>query len=619
MVNALAVLLFSSLTCVGLLAIWAATSPQHWFLRTVLFLGVMSLVLLIPAYEPFVVFLLQGTVVATGVQLANWWRNRDVKAERTGARFGLRTILLAMVPLAILTAVVAKLPELNVRGWQSVVLIGLVAGLATLTGLWIARGTVLHWWWRLLVGIVFAGILSLMLVWRDWFIAGVYFWQWPPPMEDGVNYPGFGLSEYRIVAEHHQAIWGLIVSAIAFCAAGVLTIVTHLKLSVGRTMERTARRIRKTLLGTCLLVVGLILTVPPAITYYQLMNPLPIPENDLPDPNGYDDFVAATRLLPANPTVEAVAFDPDTASQAQLKSALAEVAPSLELVRKGLGKQVWEPLDFTNNDEDFSTIYAFRTLMRALNADVIVAERKGDPSLAAEVSSQLVSFGNCLSLGATVSGAHLGIACAQVGCGNLYRILDKVSPIDCVQVASALASCESLLDSPQDVLHRQCVWTQHAMGWTVHLGHILLQTVSKVDSYDIFGYHTIDRCHRAIMRLLQLEYALRAWRAENSDWPEALDEMVPQFISAVPLDPFSTEGKPLQYIRTEDGYVLYSIGQNEIDEGGKAPDDEGIGWRGPETGDLRLDIHFAPDPSQSTGAVSTGNAETEMQESSANE
>ncbi len=71
---ALAALLVSSLTCVGLLALWAETSRRHWFLRTAVFVGTLSLLLLIPAYEPFVAFALQGAVVASGVQLARRWR-----------------------------------------------------------------------------------------------------------------------------------------------------------------------------------------------------------------------------------------------------------------------------------------------------------------------------------------------------------------------------------------------------------------------------------------------------------------------------------------------------------------------------------------------------------------
>ncbi len=65
------VLLATSFTCVGLLAVWAATSPRHWFVRTFVFLAALSPLLLTPAYEPIVAFAIQGLVVACGVRIRN--------------------------------------------------------------------------------------------------------------------------------------------------------------------------------------------------------------------------------------------------------------------------------------------------------------------------------------------------------------------------------------------------------------------------------------------------------------------------------------------------------------------------------------------------------------------
>jgi hypothetical protein len=69
----LATLLVTSFACVGLLALWAATSPRHWFVRTVPVVAILSLPLLVPAYEPILVFALQAIVVVTGVVMSRWW------------------------------------------------------------------------------------------------------------------------------------------------------------------------------------------------------------------------------------------------------------------------------------------------------------------------------------------------------------------------------------------------------------------------------------------------------------------------------------------------------------------------------------------------------------------
>jgi len=61
--------------------------------------------------------------------------------------------------------------------------------------------------------------------------------------------------------------------------------------------------------------------------------------------------------------------------------------------------------------------------------------------------------------------------------------------------------------------------------------------------------------------------ALERYRLANGNWPEALAALTPQFLAAIPGDVI--DGQPLRYRQSEDGgYVLYSIGWNQVDDGG---------------------------------------------------
>ncbi|MGB8854773.1 MAG: hypothetical protein WCC69_14560 [Pirellulales bacterium] len=64
--------------------------------------------------------------------------------------------------------------------------------------------------------------------------------------------------------------------------------------------------------------------------------------------------------------------------------------------------------------------------------------------------------------------------------------------------------------------------------------------------------------------------ALAAWRADREagspEYPERLHDLVPRYLAAVPIDPFSE--KPFLYERRSDGYLMYSVGSNGIDDGG---------------------------------------------------
>ena len=61
--------------------------------------------------------------------------------------------------------------------------------------------------------------------------------------------------------------------------------------------------------------------------------------------------------------------------------------------------------------------------------------------------------------------------------------------------------------------------------------------------------------------------ALERFRLSNGKYPESLDALAPQFISKLPHDIIN--GEPLKYRRIDDGkFVLYSVGWNEVDDGG---------------------------------------------------
>jgi hypothetical protein len=72
--------------------------------------------------------------------------------------------------------------------------------------------------------------------------------------------------------------------------------------------------------------------------------------------------------------------------------------------------------------------------------------------------------------------------------------------------------------------------------------------------------------------------ALERYRLAHGQYPEALDALVPQFIAKLPHDIIG--GQPLKYRRTDPpsqgpgaaggGFVLYSVGWNETDDGGQA-------------------------------------------------
>jgi hypothetical protein len=63
--------------------------------------------------------------------------------------------------------------------------------------------------------------------------------------------------------------------------------------------------------------------------------------------------------------------------------------------------------------------------------------------------------------------------------------------------------------------------------------------------------------------------AVRRFQMRHRRFPSNLEELVPEFLAAEPYDPMS--GKALRYrLKSDSGFVLYSVGEDGIDNGGDA-------------------------------------------------
>ena len=69
----------------------------------------------------------------------------------------------------------------------------------------------------------------------------------------------------------------------------------------------------------------------------------------------------------------------------------------------------------------------------------------------------------------------------------------------------------------------------------------------------------IDRSSRAAV-------AVERFRRDRGDLPNALSDLVPKYLTEIPVDPFS--GEPLVFRPAAGAYTIYSIGSNQKDDGG---------------------------------------------------
>jgi hypothetical protein len=88
---------------------------------------------------------------------------------------------------------------------------------------------------------------------------------------------------------------------------------------------------------------------------------------------------------------------------------------------------------------------------------------------------------------------------------------------------------------------------------------LFLPALSRVTT---LGVRNIAQLHTARAGL-----AIERYRLATGKLPDSLSDLVPTYLDAVVKDPF--DGKDLRYKKLESGFVVYSIGEDGSDDGGK--------------------------------------------------
>ncbi|MHC4192607.1 MAG: hypothetical protein ACYS8I_00705 [Planctomycetota bacterium] len=100
-----------------------------------------------------------------------------------------------------------------------------------------------------------------------------------------------------------------------------------------------------------------------------------------------------------------------------------------------------------------------------------------------------------------------------------------------------------------------------------------VNSLSQIHAFVRQSMSAIPRCvtrelnHIAKLRSAQTALAVQRYRLAEGRLPGALADLVPDYLDTVPLDPF--DGNDLRYKKLNVGFVVYSIGEDGKDDGGR--------------------------------------------------
>ena len=98
--------------------------------------------------------------------------------------------------------------------------------------------------------------------------------------------------------------------------------------------------------------------------------------------------------------------------------------------------------------------------------------------------------------------------------------------------------------------------------------HMLMPSLSRIA--------TIELRSIAGLRAARTGIAVERYRLAAGKLPDSLSELIPAYLESVPKDPF--DGNEMRYRKLETGFVVYSICEDLIDDGGKEQTKESKNW-----------------------------------------
>ncbi|QEG00323.1 hypothetical protein Mal15_43930 [Stieleria maiorica] len=220
----------------------------------------------------------------------------------------------------------------------------------------------------------------------------------------------------------------------------------------------------------------------------------------------------------------------------------------------------------------------FRSWARCMHKEAKVMVTNGQFSEASESWIDCIYVGHGLGRGSDFSHTLTGIAIEGIGHEGLTRIRKDLPIEQLTELLPALIMIDRQREPLDSIRRRTDLMMDQWLAWQYRLAmhapaHLSAQTASETRTLVSPTVEATDDAIRrrdAAMRMLIAEFAGRIFSEKHGRMPGELEELVPEFLPSIPIDPYTD--RPLIYRHTDQGFVVYSAGRNGIDDGGQFGD-----------------------------------------------
>ncbi|MEM8667263.1 MAG: hypothetical protein AAGG48_07095 [Planctomycetota bacterium] len=527
--------------------------------------------------------ILQSATVVALVGVSNVWNgNRSdneqddslIKKSTSVLRIPLSALIIVIGLTAILFAVGNHLPQLNYRAWQSILLVGCGMGSCSAIPIVLRRVT---WIPRMMISVFSAAWIGILLALFDWLFLSFTTWAgWPPEM---ILVREFGLGDSQ--GAH---AWFAIAPCVCLLSSSLVVF-----LGLPFESEHTPWPMR---FAAAAILVGLI----PVYGLWVLVRPPEYVDSDHTNPPEIEQLVELSYVI-ERAGIEDIGVDWDQQTAKSKRAFFDQIDKDLEALHELLRTDSRRAIDYSP-EPNMTRLLSFRSTTIAFAFRGQFALENGYGEKAAECFLDAVRLGYWVRSEGLYIDAVIGSNCANDGLAALSEFRTALPPDSCRECARELMVLANASEGVEAFDRRDRGWVQVALGWHGRMLQALEDISGDTSVFGESNYSILFGQQRALMHLVATELALIAYQAENGKLPVGLAELVPAYLSDVPSDPFDPRGGELRYRKTDDGYLLYSVGENQNDDGGVPPNDSDSEFDLiPGSGDLTLESYFTEEGS----------------------
>lgn len=316
---------------------------------------------------------------------------------------------------------------------------------------------------------------------------------------------------------------------------------------------KSKRKLLTPILGALLLVIVLLM-----VMATQRSGPPFVPP-PVPSPNGFDDLQRAAKMLaPRTGFYDEMDVD-------ELEQVVAANEAALKITRAALRDPIAMPMDWTTYpatgaQAKLNQVQNIRQLARALVAEARLNQAK-NPKAAIQAILDALKMGAESVQGGLMVHFLAGLGIQTMAIKELKTLVEQHPELG-PEVEYGLRSHQiENNEDAEEVTAREIAYINHATtgisGWLMrrHLDELVRPSVEATLEAELRA--------TAQQELFLAHLVINAYYLKHSAWPKTLEGDA----LSMPLDPYSN--RPFIYRVTENGYQLYSVGSNKVDDGGQ--------------------------------------------------